>query len=357
MGRTGRWTVAVVLAVASGVFGVPAAASAAFTGSAQVGVGFSLNVRSGPSRAYPVIRKVSHDAVLAVSCHVAGQMVSGSVRETNLWDRLTDGRYISDAYVNWPGERPAIDTCSVPANVVANTGINVRRNASTLLEPVGRLGPGAPLTVVCQVTGESVAGDGGRSELWDRMSSGDFVTDAFVRWPGSRPDLPWCSFSAEIAPAAGEPFVAWAAWYAQQTKATYRVPAAVTIAQAILESGWGRSGLTRDGNSYFGMKCFGTPGPTAAGCRSYPTSECANGSCSATTASFRVYDSVLASFEDHSRALATLVRYRGAFAYANDPDRFATAIADAGYATSPTYAQDLIRVMREHQLYRFDGLG
>jgi flagellar protein FlgJ len=54
--------------------------------------------------------------------------------------------------------------------------------------------------------------------------------------------------------------------------------------------------------------------------------------------------------------MASLPRYSAAFAHANDPDRFAVAIAGAGYATSPTYAQDLINVMRQYRLYRFDAL-
>jgi flagellum-specific peptidoglycan hydrolase FlgJ len=188
------------------------------------------------------------------------------------------------------------------------------------------------------------------------LPTGQFVADAFVRWPAGRPDLPWCAFSASGTPEVGEPFVAWAASYAQQMKATYRVPAAVTIAQAILESGWGRSDLTRDGNSYFGMKCFADPGSNATGCRPYGTHECVGSSCYSTTATFRVYDSVLASFKDHSSSIASLPRYRDAFAHANDPDGFAVATANAGYATSPTYAQDLIRVMHDYQLYRFDAI-
>ena len=49
------------------------------------------------------------------------------------------------------------------------------------------------------------------------------------------------------------------------------MPASVTIAQSILESGWGRSYLTRRDHSYFGIKCFGNAGTIALGCRSYAT--------------------------------------------------------------------------------------
>ena len=157
-------------------------------------------------------------------------------------------------------------------------------------------------------------------------------------------------------PAEQKAFIKSASGAAQKSEQKTGVPASVTIAQAILESGWGRSGLSQDGNSYFGMKCFATPGSNATGCRPYDTHECDGSSCYSTNASFRVYDSVLASFKDHSNSMASLPRYRAAFAHANDPDRFAVAIADAGYATSPTYAQDLINVMRRYRLYRFDAI-
>jgi flagellar protein FlgJ len=150
--------------------------------------------------------------------------------------------------------------------------------------------------------------------------------------------------------------VSWAGSLATRVRTTYRVPASVTVAQAILESGWGRSALTQDGNSYFGMKCFDDPGTDASGCRPYATQECAGSSCYATDATFRVYDSALASFSDHARSLASLPRYRTAFDFAGDADRFAGAIAEAGYATSPTYTRDLIAIMRQYDLYRFDAV-
>ena len=47
-------------------------------------------------------------------------------------------------------------------------------------------------------------------------------------------------------------------------------------------------------------------------------------------------------------------RYRNAFRYSNDPNRFAVEIHKAGYATSPTYSQNLIKLMKAYDLYRFD---
>jgi uncharacterized protein YraI len=346
----------VVVAVSSGALGFPAMTFAAdvHTATAQVGGGSSLNVRGGPSTASQVVGKIGNGTKLVVACQVLGQTITGSVTRTAVWDRLGDHRYVSDGYVNWPGGRPAIDTCVVGGHAVTSSGLNVRPNASTLVSPVDRLHAGRSIRVVCQLGGEPIRGDFGTSAVWDQLATGRYVADTFVRWVGGRPDVPWCSFATSGTPATGEPFVAWAASLAQQMKAIYRVPAAVTIAQAILESGWGRSGLTVDGNNYFGMKCFDSPGSNAAGCRPYATQECAGTACYPTDASFRVYDSALESFQDHAHSLASLPRYHAAFSH-SDPDQFATAIADAGYATSPTYAHDLIDLMHGYDLYRFDA--
>jgi len=134
----------------------------------------------------------------------------------------------------------------------------------------------------------------------------------------------------------------------------YTIPASVTIAQAILESGWGRSTLTRFDHNYFGMKCFGDPGPIAIGCRDYATHECNSSGCFPTTASFRAYVDATQSYADHGRLLGTVARYHAALQYVHDPDRYALALQQAGYATSPTYAANLISLMRRYDLYRYD---
>lgn len=137
----------------------------------------------------------------------------------------------------------------------------------------------------------------------------------------------------------------------------YRVPASVTIAQAILESGWGRSGLAVNDSNYFGIKCSGGKfGTIAIGCHDYPTSEYDRRTrrYKKVTASFRVYRSAGGSFRDHGAFLRYNSRYAPAFRYSRAPERFAQAIAAAGYATSPTYASSLIRLMRQYNLYRYD---
>lgn len=149
-------------------------------------------------------------------------------------------------------------------------------------------------------------------------------------------------------------FIARVAEPARAGMRQYRVPASVTIAQAILESGWGGSGLTRRDHNFFGIKCFGSPGTIAVGCRSYATSECGSSGCYRTSAQFRAYRHATDSFADHGRFLVVNDRYRNAFNYTSNPDRFAVEIHKAGYATSPTYAQNLTKIMKQYDLYRFD---
>jgi flagellar protein FlgJ len=157
-----------------------------------------------------------------------------------------------------------------------------------------------------------------------------------------------------VPAAAPAGFITRVAPGARRGARRYRVPASVTIAQAILESGWGRSRLTRRDHNYFGIKCFGRPGLIAIGCRSYATHECGRGRCWRTRAHFRAYRNASGSMADHGHFLVVNPRYRGAFRHWRKPDRFAVAIHRAGYATSPTYARNLIRIMRRYDLYRYD---
>jgi Mannosyl-glycoprotein endo-beta-N-acetylglucosaminidase len=167
------------------------------------------------------------------------------------------------------------------------------------------------------------------------------------------------AFSVALAATADqEAFIGAAGPPAQRSDAQYQVPASVTVAQAILESGWGKSGLATQDKNYFGIKCTdaSSPGPIAIGCASWPTTEC-DPTCHTVTAYFRVYSSMADSFQDHGRLLRSNDRYASAFTFTDEPDQFIREVARAGYATSPTYADDVINLMRAYNLYRFDGGG
>ena len=149
--------------------------------------------------------------------------------------------------------------------------------------------------------------------------------------------------------AAQRAFIALVAPGAIAAEQRYGVPAAVTIAQAIDESGWGRSELATADRNLFGIK--GT-GPACRDVR--PTQEYENGVWVTQDAAFRVYRTVAESIEDHGRLLATGAAYRQAMASRHQPDAFAKALTGV-YATNPDYGPDLIALMRMFDLYRYDA--
>ncbi len=132
------------------------------------------------------------------------------------------------------------------------------------------------------------------------------------------------------------------------TQRQYGVPASVTIAQAIDESGWGHSTLAARDHNLFGIKGTGPDGSDAE-----PTQEYVNGHAVTVTARFRVYADVAQSIEDHGRLLATSGYYTRAMADRQDPNEFAVALTGV-YATDPDYGAKLIGLMRRYDLYRYN---
>jgi hypothetical protein len=131
------------------------------------------------------------------------------------------------------------------------------------------------------------------------------------------------------------------------------VPASVTVAQAILESDWGRSSLAVDANNYFGIKAIGSLG--SDGVVWLPTGEVdADGQAYQTISAFRAYKSLTDSVVDHDRLLGTTSRYAAAMRSSNDPKEFAQQLSEAGYSTDPAYADKLVALMDGYALYRLD---
>jgi flagellum-specific peptidoglycan hydrolase FlgJ len=129
----------------------------------------------------------------------------------------------------------------------------------------------------------------------------------------------------------------------------YGIPASVTIAQAIDESGWGQSQLAQQDNNLFGIKGSGPAGSVVV-----PTQEYVNGQTVTVNAPFRVYSNVAESINDHSLLLATGSSYQQAMADRRSPDAFANDLTGV-YATDPNYGTSLITIMRQYNLYRFDA--
>jgi flagellum-specific peptidoglycan hydrolase FlgJ len=149
--------------------------------------------------------------------------------------------------------------------------------------------------------------------------------------------------------SAQQAFIDEVAPGAMATQQTYGIPASVTIAQAIDESGWGQSLLATQDNNLFGIK-----GDGPAGSDSQPTQEYENGQWVTISAGFRVYDNVAQSIDDHAQLLATSGYYTQAMADHNNPDAFANALTGV-YATNPDYGSDLIQLMQQYDLYRYDA--
>jgi LysM repeat protein len=124
----------------------------------------------------------------------------------------------------------------------------------------------------------------------------------------------------------------------------YKIPASITLAQAILESGTGTSPLAIKGNNHFGIKCHGWEGD-----KMYHDDD-AKGEC------FRVYSAADYSFVDHSEFLKNRSRYAELFTYeVTDYQSWAKGLKKAGYATNPKYAEMLIGLIEEFNLSDFDA--
>jgi flagellum-specific peptidoglycan hydrolase FlgJ len=154
------------------------------------------------------------------------------------------------------------------------------------------------------------------------------------------------------ATTAQRAFIEAAGAAAQASQRATGVPASVTVAQAILESDWGRSTIA-GANNYFGIKATSGPGP--AGVVWANTREFIGGAWTTVQAPFRAYHSMDESFVDHGLFLLKNPRYAPAFQHSDDPATFARLIHQAGYATAPTYADSLISLMDRYALYQFDA--
>jgi murein DD-endopeptidase MepM/ murein hydrolase activator NlpD len=77
--------------------------------------GAPLNVRTGPARWYPRVSRLTHGTRIEPLCQVEGEYVAGTVRDTNLWDRLPGGTYVHDGHVRRSGDLPRCGgTASAP---------------------------------------------------------------------------------------------------------------------------------------------------------------------------------------------------------------------------------------------------
>lgn len=122
------------------------------------------------------------------------------------------------------------------------------------------------------------------------------------------------------------------------------IPASITLAQGLLESGYGRSELALKSNNHFGIKCHNN----WKGGRVYHDDD-AKGEC------FRKYDTPEESYRDHSDFLRYRDRYKFLFDYkVTDYKSWAYGLKKAGYATDPSYPSKLISLIEDYKLYVYD---
>ena len=125
------------------------------------------------------------------------------------------------------------------------------------------------------------------------------------------------------------------------------VPASVTLAQGMLESGYGNSPLAVYANNHFGLKCHKEWEGSTFSMDDDEKNEC-----------FRKYDNVFESYFDHSLFLKTRDRYSFLFNLSvTDYNGWAKGLKDAGYATHPNYAIDIIDIIEKYRLYELDRNG
>lgn len=122
------------------------------------------------------------------------------------------------------------------------------------------------------------------------------------------------------------------------------VPASITLAQGVLESNSGNSRLAKFANNHFGIKCKGNWTGNVIYADDDEADEC-----------FRAYESVLASYKDHSDFLRNNWRYHPLFELdPKDYKGWCHGLRKAGYATNPQYGEILIRLIDRYELHKYD---
>lgn len=139
-------------------------------------------------------------------------------------------------------------------------------------------------------------------------------------------------------------YVSQYAEIAMEEMKQYGIPASITLAQGVLESGSGQGELVQKANNHFGIKCHDWKGAVV-----YHDDDEA-GEC------FRKYSLAKFSYRDHSLFLSNRGRYSDLFKLAKDDYKaWAKGLKAAGYATDEKYPDKLIKIIQRYKLYVYDG--
>lgn len=285
---------------------------------------------------------------------------------------------------------PAAIAQTVPAKgTVISTdpaGISARVSPGGAVQ--AKVRHGTRLRITCQTSGPVASGKGGPSNIWDRVVVGNarlYVADALMKTgpdgvlvaklcgapaldPAPAPGATSgpCSITSPVPQLPPFPsrraFIKAAVPGAQRSDRETRVPASVTLAQAILETGSGT--IAAGANNYFGIKATAVAkqpgvyqwGVNGVGCVLRKTQEVMGGRSVTTIGAFRAYEGLSESIEDHGARLLANDVYRGAFQYTEKPEKFARVIARY-YATDPSYGDKVVAIMRSEKLTRYDVKG
>ena len=129
------------------------------------------------------------------------------------------------------------------------------------------------------------------------------------------------------------------------------IPASIILAQAIVESNAGVSNLARQSNNHFGIKCK----DYWTGNAHFHPDDDRDAKGNLIPSCFRKYDSVSASFADHSDFLMNSPHYQPLFGYDRiEYEQWAKGLELCGYASDPDYAAKLIRTIKMYQLHELD---
>lgn len=200
------------------------------------------------------------------------------------------------------------------------------------------------LLLILILAGISV-GCGGAKKVSTSKKRESTQTIKKTRNTSASPDDPNLDNGVNPMPRTGvEGYIDTYAEIAKEEMFQYGIPASITIAQGILESGAGKGVLVQKANNHFGIKCHNWKGQKV-----YHDDD-AKGEC------FRKYSLAKFSYRDHSLFLTGRKRYTDLFKLPKDDYKgWAKGLRKAGYATDKKYPDKLIKIIERYELYKYDG--
>ncbi len=294
---------------------------------------------------------------LGLSAMIARQLGGGDADAARQVDtRLDPGAALRAYRLNAPSAAPMALPADATSTPRAGSEVDLLqqlngRDPSAVLQPMERA-----LDLIAGRETSQMHEAIGRSEPYAATDApnADWSAMADDRWSGvnapasstSAVDtLASSTAAAQLGAHTPEGFVASIWGHAQQAARELGVDAKALVAQAALETGWGRKLIQRNGgagssHNLFGIKATGWSGERAT----TGTHEYVNGVRRNETASFRAYGSVGESFADYVKLLKNSPRYQNALQAGTNVRGFARGLQQAGYATDPSYAAKIAAI-------------